>query len=198
MTPQRSWDQLSETWLEGHVTDAEVEAMLERSARTRRALRLLPLLSLGVTAASLGIIALALRHAGNVFETALGLVVALGICVVWMADVADRRLATAAVEANPEAYVAVRRVYCGRRLRFARLGMLVAVLDLVFLIPWWIGGFKVHGTGLTYNQLVSLWTPLAIIIGFGAWTRRVRARAMAELSGLPQEELGRDTASGVS
>lgn len=190
MTLQPSWDQLSETWLGARVSNAELQAMLARSARTRRALRLLPVLSLGVTVVSLAIIALALRHAGNVFEAALGLLVAIGICVVWMADLADRRLATAAVEANPEAYVAVRRVYCARRLRFARLGLMVAVLDLVFLIPWWIGGVKIHGMGFTYAQLMTTWIPLVIIAGFAAWTRRVRSRAVAELSALstPYEE----------
>jgi len=189
-TLPRDWDRLSATWLGQPVTSADLEAMLDRSARTRRALRLLPLLSLGVTAISLAFIAAALRHAGNVFESTLGMLVGLGICVAWMADLADRRLAVAAVEANPETYAAVRRIYCGRRLRFARFGQIVALLDLVFLTPWWIGGIKVHGVSFAYMQVLSVWIPLAIIIGFIAWTRRVSRRARAELSALsPLSEL---------
>ena len=188
MTVPRDWDQWAETWRADETSPARLDLLLERAARTRRALRLLPLLSLGVTVIALGAIIAALRHAGNIFEAALGIVVAIGICVAWMANVADRRLAMAAVEATPKDYVMVRRVYCERRLRFARLGQIVAVLDLVFLTPWWIGGVQIHGIGYGYGHIASVWLPLAIIFGLIAWTRRVTRSARAELATL--SELG--------
>ena len=185
MTPTpRDWDQWGETWRARGASALELDAMLRRNARTRRALRLMPLFSLGITIVALVVIAAALRHAANVFEAALGVAVALGIVVAWMADLADRRWASAGVEATAEQYATVRRAYCERRLRFARLGLMVAALDLVFLTPWWIGGIKVHGIGYGYAHLLSVWLPLAIILGFIAWTRRIRRRTQSELQAL--------------
>ena len=61
---------------------------------------------------------------------------------------------------------------------------IVTALDLAFLIPWWIGGFKVHGGGFHAMQLLTMWGPLTLMGAFVWWTIRLRRRARAELARL--------------
>jgi len=156
--------------------------MLERTARARRAILLLRLVSLGLAVFALGVIGAALRHAGNAFEAGLGLVVAIGIAAAWLVDARHQQHAHLGVAAPPREYLEIRRTLARRRVAFAHLGWIVAALDLAFLVPWWLGGLRVHGLGLT--QLPTLWLPLAVILAFAIWLGRVRTRARAELEAL--------------
>jgi hypothetical protein len=85
------------------------------------------------------------------------------------------------VEASPEQYAAARRSLAWRRIRFAWFLWIVTALDTAFLIPWWIGGFAVHGFGVHWMQIVTIWLPLAGIIGSAVWAAGVRSRARSEL-----------------
>jgi hypothetical protein len=85
------------------------------------------------------------------------------------------------VDAPFTAYAATRRALCVRQLRFARLAQTVATLDLIFLIPWWIGGAKIHGFGFGLTQIMSTWGPLAALAVFVAWTFVLRSRVRSEL-----------------
>jgi hypothetical protein len=96
-------------------------------------------------------------------------------------DVANERRASDNVEAPTVEYIAVRRALCIGQERLARFGWIVTILDLVFLIPWWIGGFAVHGAGFHPAQVLTMWMPLALMSGFAWWTIRLRRRARAEL-----------------
>jgi hypothetical protein len=140
--------------------------------------------STGIAVAALAIVGLALWHAGNPFEAALGLVVGAGIAIVWLADAANRRDALDDVDAPFTTYVSTRRALCRRQLRFARLAQIVATLDLIFLIPWWIGGARVHGLGFGISQILSTWAPLAALLAFVAWTFILRSHVRSELETL--------------
>jgi hypothetical protein len=63
----------------------------------------------------------------------------------------------------------------------------VVALDLVFLVPWWIGGVRVHGSGFHVVQILTIWGPLGMMALFVTWTVRLRRRARAELAGLARE-----------
>jgi len=134
-----------------------------------------------VAIVALGIVGAALRHAANVFEAALGLVVAVGIAAVWLLDAINRGSAAEKVEAPADEYRATRRALCIRQVRFARLGWVVVSLDLAFLFPWWIGGIPVHGAGFHVRQILTMWLPLALMAAFVLWTIALRNRARAEL-----------------
>ena len=182
MRPAGEWQEWEELWRADQTTPARLEELIARTRRARRGVRLMRLLSAVLAAVALAVVGAALWHAGNVFEIALGVVVGVGIIAVWVADVANRRSANDKVEAPAEEYVATRRALCTRQLRFARLGWIVTALDLVFLIPWWIGGFRIHGAGFHLTQLLTLWGPLALMAAFVWWTIRLRRRALAELA----------------
>jgi hypothetical protein len=182
------WERWEESWRAVGTTRAELDAMIGRTRRARRAIVLVRFLSVGVAVTALAVVAAALRHAGNPFEVALGLVVGIGIAAAWFADTVNQRRALDKVEALPSEYLATRRALCLRQLRFARLGWIVVALDLAFLFPWWIGGFRVHGFGFHVGQLLTIWGPVALMSAFVTWTFRVRSRALAELQKLETAE----------
>jgi hypothetical protein len=190
MTTPGEWLEWEALWRTDRATPAALEAMIERTRRARRALWLLRCLSTALAAVALGVVGAALRHAANRFEAGLGLVVGVGIVAVWLIDVINQRRAIDKVDAPAEEYVAMRRALCIRQARFATLGWIVTALDLVFLVPWWIGGIAVHGGGFHPSQLLTMWGPLAIMGGFVWWTIRLRRRARIELARLPLERPG--------
>jgi len=179
------WEQL---WQSDRTSADRLEELIERTRLARRSLWLLRLLSTAMAVVALAVVAAALRHAGNPLEVTLGLVVGIGIVMVWMMDVANQRYAAAKVEAPADEYVATRRALCVRQVRFAQLAWIVTALDLGFLIPWWIGGVQVHGGGFHAMQLLTMWGPLALIGVFVWWTIRLRRRARAELARLARSQ----------
>ena len=184
MMTRGDWLEWEQLWRSDRTSAERLDELIARTRRARRGLWFLRLLSTVIAVVALAIVAAALRHAGNPFEVTLGVVVGIGIVAVWMMDAANQRHATANVEAPADEYVAMRRVLCVRQVRFAELGWIVTALDLAFLIPWWIGGFKVHGGGFHAMQLLTMWGPLTLMGAFVWWTIRLRRRARAELARL--------------
>jgi hypothetical protein len=184
MMSASGWSEWEELWRADRTPPARLEEFIERTKRARRALWLMRVLPALLALVALGVVAAALRHAGNAFEITLGVIVGVGIIAVWLMDVGNQRRSAEKVEAPAEEYFATRRALCVRRLRFANLAMMVTALDLAFLIPWWIGGFRIHGAGFHVMQLLTLWGPLALMLAFLGWTVRLRGRARAELSRL--------------
>ena len=184
MTARGEWSEWEELWRADRTSPAGLEAMIERTRRARRDLWLMRRFPTALAILALAVVVAALRHAGNAFEFALGVVVGFGIVVVWLMDVANERRASDKVEAPTDEYIAVRRAICVGQERLARLGWIVTILDLVFLIPWWIGGFAVHGAGFHPAQVLTMWMPLTLMSGFAWWTIRLRRRARAELDRL--------------
>jgi hypothetical protein len=180
------WERWEASWRSARSTAAEMDAMIARTRRAWRAIVFVRVLSLAVAATALAVVGAALRHAGNPIEAALGMVVGLGIAGAWLVDALNQRRAAEKVEALAEEYLAARRVFCVRAIGLARLGWIVVALDLVFLVPWWVGGLRVHGLGL--SQVLTVWAPLALMVAFVAWTLRVRSRARAELGRLKHVE----------
>jgi hypothetical protein len=190
MTAPREWEQWESQWRTERTSPDELAAMLERTTRARRGIVVVRSLSILLAVAALAVVIAALRHAANAFEAALGLVVGVGIAAVWLMDAANQRDARAGAEAPTNEYRSTRRALCIRQDRFARLGWIVVTLDLIFLIPWWIGGIAVHGGGFHLAQVLTVWGPLVLMAGFVAWTISLRRRARAELARLSATEAG--------
>lgn len=184
MTPDRDWDGLAERWLSEGMSHEALASLVERTRSARAAIRAMRLLAALAAIVALAVVAAALRHAANRFELALGAAVAVGITVTWLMDASNRRQALENVDASPAEYIALRRALGARRIRFARLAWIVVGLDFVFLVPWWIGGLRVHGHGFNVAQVATIWAPVALMIAFVFWTVRMRRRAMAELRNL--------------
>ncbi|HEV8411059.1 MAG TPA: hypothetical protein VGQ30_11140 [Gemmatimonadaceae bacterium] len=184
MINTNEWSAWEESWRAARTSSEEIEELIARTGRARRSIVLMRVVSGGLAVVSLAIVGAALRHAGNPFEASLGLIVGLGVAAVWLFDARIQLRAAESVAAPQEEYFATRRRLCIRRLRFVRLGWIVVALDLAFLIPWWIGGLRVHGSAFNAGQLLTIWTPVAAMAVFLAWTVTVRSRARAELARL--------------
>jgi hypothetical protein len=190
MMSTSGWPEWEELWRADRTPPARLEEFIERTKRARRALMVMRVVPALLALVALAVVAAALRHAGNAFEITLGLVVGIGIIAVWLMDAGNQRRAATRVDAPAEEYTAMRRALCVRRRRFANLAMIVTALDLAFLIPWWIGGFRIHGAGFHAMQLLTLWCPLALMLVFVGWTLRLKRRAGAELSRLSLPNAG--------
>lgn len=180
--PANDWPEWEEIWRADHTSATRLKELVERTRRARRGLVVMRLLPTALALVALVVVALALGHAGNVFEITLGVIVAIGIATVWNMDRTNHRQAAEKVDAPFEEYVATRRELCVRRIAFAQLAWIVTALDLVFLVPWWIGGLKVHGAGFHATQVLTIWGPLALMTGVVWWTARLRRRARSELT----------------
>jgi hypothetical protein len=187
------WAEWEQHWRGARTSPADLDVMIARTRRARRGLWLMRRLSTVLALVALAVVGAALRHAANGVEATLGIVVSIGIVAVWIADGVNQRSAADRVEAPEEEYRAVRRALCIRQMRFATLGWIVAALDIVFLVPWWIGGFTVHGVGFHMTQLISLWGPLALIVGFLSWVTTLRRRARVELARVAERDWVGDT-----
>jgi NADH:ubiquinone oxidoreductase subunit 3 (subunit A) len=180
MTTTQDWEQWQGSWRAESMSGVQLDALIAKTARARRAVAATRILSGVAAAIALLVVAAALRHAGNAFERALGLVVAVGIIGTWLLDARNHGHALDRVESGPDEYANVRRELCARRIRFAYLGWIVVALDFVFLIPWWIGGVKIHGFGFDLMHIESTWGPIGMMLGFVVWTVRLRKRSLAE------------------
>ena len=189
MTRGGEWLEWEQLWQSDRTSAERLKELIARTRVARRSLWLLRLLSTAVAVIALAVVAAALRHAGNPFEVALGGVVAVGIVAVWLMDLANQRHATAKVEAPADEYVATRRALCVRQVRFSQLAWIVTALDLAFLVPWWIGGVRIHGGGFHAMQLLTMWGPLALMGAFVWWAIRLRQRALAELARLANADV---------
>ena len=184
MNPANDWQRWEAAWRAARAAPAELDAMIARARSARRTIGALRVLSAALALASLAAVGLALHHAGNALETALGLAVGIGIAALWLADALQRDRAADGLTAAPAEYRAIRLALCRRQIRFARLAWSVIALELVFLVPWWIGGIKVHGMGFSLLRIEALWAPLAAMTLCAAWTLRLHARARMEIQAL--------------
>ena len=184
MTSANDWERWEGAWRAERAAPAELDAMIARARNARRTIVALRAVSAVIALTSLAAVGLALHHAGNTFETVLGLAVGIGIAGVWLADALQRDRAAAGFTAAPAEYRAIRLALCRRQIRFARLAWSVIALELVFLVPWWIGGITVHGMGFSLLRIEALWAPLAAMTLCAAWTLRLHGRAHAEMQAM--------------
>jgi hypothetical protein len=184
MMAAQDWTQWERNWREPQMSSAELDAMIERTRRARRGVVTVRVLSALVAIVALTVVAAALRHAASPFELILGLVVGAGIVLVWWLDGHNQRRDHDQADAPVREYRLMRTKLCARQIQFARFGWSVVALDLTFLIPWWRGGVRVHGSMLHPAQLVGIGVPVVLMAGFVVWTLVVRRRALTELGHL--------------
>lgn len=175
-----SWSELRSAWKSGTPDDGVRVARAAVSRAMRRSL----VARTGLVVFAVAITGGALVHAANPLEAALGLITGVAIAAAWwVSATTDRR--TQAVLAEPaEDYRELRAEILRAQIRFFRFVWLVLALQLVFLVPWWIGGISAHrGEGLFGSlMLVAFWLPLAGMVMLFGWTVRRSQLAARELS----------------
>src|SRR3989475_10596264 len=181
-TPSRDWERWQALWRRAGNAGVVAQDAPQQIARARRGLLVARLVESAVAAAAILITAAALRHAGNPFEAALGLVVGASIGVLWIGRIRLRDREDTGV-AGPRP-----RPLAGLRNRRSPVGGLAAFvwivlpLELAFLTPWWVIGSRVHHRSLTDpGSWLTVWLPIVGMVALFVWSLRLRGRARAAL-----------------
>jgi NADH:ubiquinone oxidoreductase subunit 3 (subunit A) len=112
----------------------------------------------------------------------LGLAVGLGIGIVLAQRILVRRREHASETAASDHYLVAICNLRSRQMRLAQFIWIVLGLELVFLIPWWVIGSRVHSRRLTdFGSVLSMWVPIVGFILLFVWSARLRRRADLEM-----------------
>jgi hypothetical protein len=187
--PRDEWERWQEDWQGGGVTP-DARQLPARLRRERRRMLLAVAAEAALALAACAGIAAALVHTPRGFDRRWGIAVLLMLAASWAIATWQRRRGDGLpLAAATDGFVAVARRRCRRQLRAVRLAWLLAALELAFLVPCWIDGYRVHGlhpgSPLTW---FAWWVPAAAIAGLLAGTLGVWRRARAELEQLDRPD----------
>jgi hypothetical protein len=174
MTSPDEWDSLIRTWRSGRdASPAGLAAHLKQHrARVRRTRRTeLLLAGTGV----LGIAA-ALVHTHDLID-----IISAAICVSGLLTLllTGRRGddEEAALTDSTADFLGAEARRQRRLLGAVRLVIAALALDLLFFVPWWIGGFQAHRAEFdSWAEWAAWWFPMLLMCFLAAWAAVVRAR----------------------
>jgi len=181
-TASRDWERWQALWRRAGDAGAVAQDAPHQIARARRGLLVTRLVESAVAGAAILITAAALRHAGNPFEAALGLVVGVSIGALWIGRMRLRDREDAGVADSSPGHLAVLESVRRQEVRLAHFIWIVLPLELAFLTPWWVIGSRVHHRSLTDpGSWQTVWLPIVGMLALFVWSLRLRGRARAEL-----------------
>src|SRR5207245_1844958 len=128
--PIQDWERVQALWRRAGSAGAVVQDAPRQIARARRRLLVARLIESAVAAAAILITAMALRHAGNPFEAALGLVVGVGIGILWIQRIRLREREEAGIAATSPEHLAVLERVRRQEVRLARFIWIVLRLQV--------------------------------------------------------------------
>jgi hypothetical protein len=192
---QLDWDALQAEWVHAADGASVVAAAQGQLARARRGAWIGQAVEALVAAVAVAFVALALHHAANALHAALGIIVGGAICAIWIWRRELARQEQRSLEASGIEHLVLMRVIARRQSRMALFIEAVIILDLVFLIPWWIIGSRVHSRRLTdIGSLETVWVPLVSMAILFGWAARVWSRARRDLAMMGGREAGQNVA----
>jgi hypothetical protein len=172
----------TDAWQRTTESPAAAREVSRRLGRARLESIAVRIIEGAVATSALALVALALMHAANSFEAALGLFVGLAISAIWIQRGRIRFCEQAGGDANSVEYLLVLRRTRRQRKRLAEFVWIVVVLDFVFLIPWWIIGSRFHHRGFAdAGNWISMWVPILGFAALSLWALRVWRSARREL-----------------
>jgi hypothetical protein len=173
----------TDTWQRTTESPAATREVSRRLARARRENIVVRIIEGAVAVSAVALVALALMHAANLFEAGLGVFVGGAIVAIWIQRGRIRRREQSGDIASSVEYLLVLRRSRQKRMRLAEFVWIVVVLDIVFLIPWWIIGSRFHHRGFTdTGTWISMWLPILGFIALILWALGVWRTARRELA----------------
>jgi hypothetical protein len=170
----RDWERWKTQW----QRQTAEERTLRLSPSNRRRLASIPILESVVAATLLILVVLALKHAASRYEAALGLGVGVGICGVWLQRVLIRRREHAWDASASNEYLVSARDLAVRQARLTQFIWITLALELVFLIPWWVIGSRMHSRAITnVGSLLTMWLPIVGCVALIVWSVRSYRKA---------------------
>jgi hypothetical protein len=173
----------TDTWQRTTESPAATREVSRRLARARRENVVVRIIEGAVAVSAVALVALALMHAANAFEAGLGVFVGVAIVAIWIQRGRIRRRERAGDVASSVEYLLVLRRSRQQRMRLAEFVWILVVLDVIFLIPWWIIGSRYHHRGFTDSgNWISMWLPILGFIALYLWALGVWRSARRELA----------------
>jgi hypothetical protein len=171
-----------DAWQRSTESPGATREVSRRLARARLESIIVRIIEGAVATSALALVASALMHAANGREAALGLFVGLAISAIWIQRSRIRRRERAGGVATTVEYLIVLRRTRHQRMRLAEFVWIIVVLDVVFLVPWWIIGSRFHHRSLTdAGTWISMWLPILGFIALCLWALGLWRSARREL-----------------
>jgi len=180
--PESDWEVWRSDWRAdtGPLPDART---MEREARR---VRHAAAAEVALALAAVGGLAAALLHTPSRHDVVRAAAVASLIALALALRLLQRRSAPLADQPTAP-YVDLSLRASARQLRAICFAWMVVALELVFLVPWWIDGFRAHRGALTAPVVFATWwLPVLLLGGFLAWTFRLRRRLREEAARLEE------------
>lgn len=142
---------------------------------------------LGVPLAAIALVGLALRHASTPTERVLGAFTSLGVVFAWVRYLRAIGFERRSLAGPSPGFVSAALGRCAYERRLAIFTWVILILELAFLLPWWIEGIPHHrGQGSGRIFILTLWLPLALMIALALWSVFLWRRASREAIELQQ------------
>ena len=190
MTQQgMDWEVLQQEWQRNGSSQAEVATAFERLSRARRGVLFTSLAETAIGVSSILFVMMALRHAANPLVAALGVIVIVGNAIVWAQRVIFRQREQNSLSATGADYLAAMRRLRTRQIRLAEFVWVVLSMELIFFIPWWVIGSRVHSRRITdAGSLLTMWLPIVVIVALYVWAFRLRAAGIRDVQTIDRLE----------
>jgi len=189
MTETTDWAQWRGSWQAPTSESRDLDDAMARFHRAKRRESIVRVVEWAVVVLAVAFPLVAMRHAANPIEGALGIgavLITVGVAAFrsWRRRSERRALAESTREFD-DAVRALSRA----ELRFVRFLWLVLAVEGVFATVWWYGGLEVHHEMFSPIAVAMLWIPLAIVAVALGWSIRLRGHALRDLAGLSAREI---------
>jgi hypothetical protein len=177
----------SSLWREGETPTVGAADAVRSVRHARFRLLLHGFVELAIPLAAVALVGLAIRHASTPSERVLGAFTSFGVVFAWVTYLRAIGLERRALAEPSPGFVSAALNRCRYERRLAIFTWIILLLELAFLVPWWIGGLPYHrGQPLGELFFLTLWLPLALIIALSVWSVLLWRRASREAVELGQ------------
>lgn len=136
---------------------------------------------LAVPLAAITLVGLALRHASTPAERVLGAFVTLGVGFVWAYYLRAIGFERRSLAGPSPGFISAALNRCRYERRLAIFTWVILILELAFLLPWWIEGIPNHrGQGFGKLYFLTVWLPLTLMVALALWSISLWRRASRE------------------
>jgi hypothetical protein len=167
------WSELRTAWHKGTPRSARADDTARRVVGVERSRRRAALVRGAVALLAVSGLVAAVVHAANVLELVLAITVGSTIAATWLVSARAEARRRDMLALPAASYLAARRAALEAELRGLRFVWVVLALELVFFVPWWIGGLFAHaGALLGALTLSAVFVPAALAVALAIATAR--------------------------
>lgn len=188
MTARNEWERWSEDWRNETSSQSPDRVRQVVESEQRRLRRSQRIESSIVIAGILGVGA-ALIHTHDPIDLVTAAVTLVGLIVLRLISRRSMSEPDPSLSGTTSDFVAASTKRLRLQLQTINVIWIAIALNLVFFLPWWISGFRMHRAELDAPiMLASWWFPLVALTAMACWSLVFRRRLSAELERLRELE----------